>query len=68
MNQSDPRLIVIDTLARVKPRTKKSSGTAYDLDNELLRNLQKLAISNGVCIALISHLSKISKRIILLTE
>jgi hypothetical protein len=56
--ESDPRLIVIDTLARVKPRTKKSSGTAYDLDNELLRNLQKLAISNGVCIALISHLSK----------
>ena len=54
----DPRLIVIDTLARVKPRTKKSSGTAYDLDNELLRNVQKLAISNGVCIVLISHLSK----------
>jgi|TARA_R110002020_G_scaffold297279_1_gene513097 hypothetical protein len=55
---TDPRLIVIDTLARVKPRTKKSSGTAYDLDNELLRNVQKLAISNGVCIVLISHLSK----------
>ena len=53
-----PRLIVIDTLARVKPRTKRSSGTAYDLDNELLRNIQKLAISNGVCIVLISHLSK----------
>ena len=54
----DPRLIVIDTLARIKPKTKKSSGTAYDLDNELLRNIQKLAISNGVCIVLISHLSK----------
>ena len=53
-----PRLIMIDTLARIKPRTKRSSGTAYDLDNELLRNLQKLAISNGVCICLISHLSK----------
>jgi len=54
----DPRLIVIDTLARIKPRTKRSSGTAYDLDNELLRNLQTLAIKNGVCIVLISHLSK----------
>ena len=54
----NPRLIVIDTLARVKPRSKRSSGTAYDLDNELLRNLQKVAISNGVCICLISHLSK----------
>jgi RecA-family ATPase len=53
-----PRLIVIDTLARIKPRVKRSNGTAYDLDNELLRNLQKLAISNGICIAMISHLSK----------
>ena len=53
-----PRLIVIDTLARIKPRVRRSNGTAYDLDNELLRNLQKLAISNGVCIMLISHLSK----------
>ena len=55
---SDPRLIVIDTLARIKPRVKRSNGTAYDLDNELLRNLQKVAIQNGVCIMLISHLSK----------
>ena len=47
-----PRLIVIDTLARIKPRVRRSNGTAYDLDNELLRNLQKLAISNGVCIML----------------
>ncbi len=55
---SNPRLIVVDTLARIKPRVKRSNGTAYDLDNELLRNIQKLAISNGVCIVLISHLSK----------
>ena len=54
----NPRLIVIDTLARVKPRAGRSSGTAYDLDNELLRKIQHLAISNGVCIALVSHLSK----------
>jgi len=54
----NPRLVVIDTLARVKPKQGKSSGTAYDLDNELLRKIQKLAISNGVCIALVSHLSK----------
>ena len=45
-------------MARIKPRVKRSNGTAYDLDNELLRNLQKLAISNGICIAMISHLSK----------
>ena len=53
-----PKLIVIDTLARVKPRTGFSKGTAYDMDNELLRQLQQLAITSGVCIAFITHLSK----------
>jgi hypothetical protein len=54
----DPRLIVIDTLARVKPNVGKKSGTYYDLDNEALRNIQKLAITNGVTIVLVSHLNK----------
>ena len=54
----NPRLIVIDTLARVKQAMGKRSGTAYDHDNETLRNIQKLAISNGVTIVLVSHLNK----------
>lgn len=54
----NPRLIVIDTLAKVKQRTSKRSGTAYDHDNEMLRDIQKLAISNGICILFVSHLSK----------
>ena len=54
----NPRLIVIDTLAKVKERVGFKSGTTYDQDNELLRDLQKLAISNGITIVLISHLGK----------
>ena len=55
-----PKLVVIDTLARVKAKSF-SKGTAYDMDNELLRKLQHLAITNGVCIVLITHLSKASQ-------
>ena len=53
-----PRLIVIDTLARVKPRSSKKSGTAYDHDTELLRDIQKLAITKQVTIVFVSHLTK----------
>ena len=54
----NPRLIVIDTLARVKQAMGKRSGTAYDHDNETLRDIQKLAVKNGVTIVLVSHLNK----------
>ena len=55
----DPRLICIDTLARVKATAGfNKAGTAYDHDNETLRNIQKLAIQNGVSIVLVSHLNK----------
>jgi len=57
----NPRLIIIDTLAKVKQRTSKKSGTAYDHDNEMLRDIQKLAIKNGICIMFVSHLSKASQ-------
>jgi hypothetical protein len=55
----NPRLICIDTLARVKQTmNSKKAGTAYDHDNETLRALQHLAIKNGVTIVLVSHLNK----------
>ena len=54
----NPRLIVIDTLAKVKQRSSKKNATAYDLDNEMLRDIQKLAIQNNICIMFISHLGK----------
>jgi len=55
---ANPRLIVIDTLARVKQAMGKRSGTAYDHDSETLRDIQKLAVKNGVSIVLVSHLNK----------
>lgn len=54
----NPRLVVIDTLARVKPRMGRNNGTAYDMDNLLLNELQKLATTYGITILIISHLSK----------
>ena len=54
----NPRLICIDTLARVKPRVAKSNATAFDLDNQLLRDIQKLAINNSVSISFVTHLNK----------
>ena len=55
----NPKLIVIDTLARVKAVSgRNKAGTAYDHDNETLRSIQKLAVKNGVSIVLVSHLNK----------
>ena len=55
----NPRLICIDTLARVKNRTGfNKAGTAYDHDNETLRNIQKLSIQNAVATTMVSHLNK----------
>ena len=52
-----PRLVVIDTIARVKKQFSKNK-TAYDLDNELLNDLQTLAIKNGITILFVTHLTK----------
>ena len=57
-SKEKPRLIVIDTLARIKPRQKKSAGTAYDLDNELLNKLQTIAIQKNISVCFVTHLSK----------
>ena len=55
----NPKLIVIDTLARVKAVSgRNKAGTAYDHDNETLRSIQKLAVKNGISIVLVSHLNK----------
>ena len=54
----NPRLIIIDTLAKIKQRSSKKNATSYDLDNEMLRDIQKLAIKNGICILFVSHLGK----------
>ena len=60
-SKENPRLVVIDTLARIKPRQSKSSGTAYDSDNLLMNGIQKLAVQNNLTVMFITHLSKASQ-------
>ena len=57
-SKENPRLVVIDTLARIKPRQSKSAGTAYDADNLLMNGIQKLAVQNNLTVMFITHLSK----------
>ena len=49
-SKENPRLVIIDTLARLKPKQGRQSGTAYDLDNQLLGKLQPLAVKNTITI------------------
>ncbi|MES1197527.1 MAG: AAA family ATPase, partial [Pseudomonadota bacterium] len=51
------RLVVIDTLARVKPPAK-AKQPAYDADTAALAPLQKLAARRGVAVVLIHHQRK----------
>ena len=53
----NPRLVVIDTLAKVKRQFDKTN-TAYDKDNNLLRDIQKLAMRLSISILCVSHLGK----------
>ena len=60
-SREKPRLVIIDTLARIKPRQSKSAGTAYDADNLLMNGIQKLAVQNNLTVMFITHLSKASQ-------
>jgi len=60
-SREKPRLVIIDTLARIKPRQSKSAGTAYDADNLLMNGIQKLAVQNNLTVLFITHLSKASQ-------
>ncbi|MGI9571928.1 MAG: AAA family ATPase [Candidatus Actinomarinaceae bacterium] len=57
-SKENPRLVVIDTLARIKPHQGKSAGTSYDADNLLLNKIQKLAVQNNLTVLFITHLGK----------
>ena len=57
-SKDNPRLVIIDTLARLKPQQRKSSMTAYDLDNKLLNKIQTIAVQNNLTIVFVTHLSK----------
>jgi len=52
-----PRLVIVDTLAKVKNQWNRSD-TAYDKDNKLLRDIQHLAGELSITIIFVSHLGK----------
>lgn len=54
----DPTLVIIDTLACVRPRTRRETGGGYDADYAALAPLQEMAGELGVCIVVIHHLRK----------
>ena len=53
----NPRLVIVDTLAKVKQQFDRTN-TAYDKDNNLLRDVQHLAGKLSITINLVSHLGK----------
>ena len=53
----DPVLIILDTLAHVKPVSRRESG-GYESDYEALAPLQRLAGEQRICIIVIHHLRK----------
>lgn len=49
------KLVVIDTIQKIKPRAKNTGGNAYEQDYEALGGLQRLALERQCCILLIHH-------------
>lgn len=53
----ETRLVVIDTLARVKPRSRRNTD-AYETDTEIMGGLQALAMRHGVTVLVVHHMRK----------
>ncbi len=53
----EARLVIVDTLAKVKPRARRNGG-GYDDDYDAVAPLQLLAAEHGVAILIIHHLRK----------
>lgn len=54
----NPRAIIIDTLARLRPATGSRKAQQYDLDYELLTGLHKIAHDFQVAIIVVHHTRK----------
>lgn len=52
-----PRLIVIDTLARVRDK-RAAQGAVYEEDYEAVSQLQELGVASGVAILIVHHTRK----------
>jgi predicted transcriptional regulator len=53
----DARLVIIDTLARVKPRAAKNAQL-YDADSDALKPLHRLALERGLAVLIVHHTRK----------
>ena len=57
-SKRNPALIVIDTLAMVKPVPTRGNKSAYDLDVQAVKPLQQLASEKRVAIIVVTHTRK----------
>lgn len=53
-----PRLIIIDTIVKIRGEGKRSSKNAYEADSEMFSPLQRFALEKGVSIVAVTHLRK----------
>ena len=58
----DCKVVVIDTLAKIRPSDRKSGSNIYQQDSEFLGPLQRLALSMHVAIILVHHDRKLAAK------
>lgn len=64
---TDCKLVVIDTLQKIKPISRKNHGNAYEADYQALGGLQQLALAKNTCILLTHHNRKSDDKDALMT-
>ena len=50
--------LIVDTWAKVRPQAVSGNGSSYDIDNQILGPVQKLAHRRGMGIMLVTHNNK----------
>ena len=55
--RENPRLVIVDTLATVRPQAK-ASDSAYSSDYGALRGLHRIAAEHGIAVVVVHHLRK----------
>ena len=53
------KLVVVDTLAKVMPKSKSKGLNAYEADSIIMGRIKSMADKYGICILIVTHLSKL---------
>lgn len=53
------KLVVVDTLAKVMPKSKSKGLNAYESDSIIMGRIKSMADKHGICILIVTHLSKL---------